>query len=164
MHWMQDDRRKFRNSMMMNWLIYLHQGCGKCSTCLKDYPHLCAARRCSEPIFTEIVEKVSSSFVLICLQLDFLFHSPRESHRAVVPREGDAKSAMDAKPIPAAPATPARGLQTCARKESARTDWCEDRKTSTASRPSSRTTRRRASRKDTTRGGIKDATTATGAR
>ena len=163
MHWMQDDRRKFRNSMM-NWLIYLHQGCGKCSTCLKDYPHLCAARRCSEPIFTEIVEKVSSSFGGIYLQLDFLFHSPRLSHRAVVPREGDAKSAMDAKPIPAAPATPARGLQTCARIESARTDWCEDRKTSTASRPSSRTTRRRASRKVTTRGGIKDATTATGAR
>ena len=161
---MQDDRRKFRNSMMMNWLIYLHQGCGKCSTCLKDYPHLCAARRCSEPIFTEIVEKVSSSFGGIYLQLDFLFHSPRLSHRAVVPREGDAKSAMDAKPIPAAPATPARGLQTCARIESARTDWCEDRKTSTASRPSSRTTRRRASRKVTTRGGIKDATTATGAR
>ena len=164
MHWMQDDRRKFRNSMMINWLLYLYQGCGKCSTCLKDYPHLCAARRCSEPIFTEIVEKVSSSFVLICLQLDFLFHSPRVSPRAVVPREGDAKSAMDAKPIPAAPATPARGLQTSARIESARTDWCEDRKTSTASRPSSRTTRRRASRKVTTRGGIKDATTATGAR
>jgi len=32
-------------------------GCGKCSTCLKDYPHLCAARRCSEPIFTEVVER-----------------------------------------------------------------------------------------------------------
>jgi len=35
-------------------------GCGKCSTCLKDYPHLCAARRCSEPIFTEIAERPKS--------------------------------------------------------------------------------------------------------
>lgn len=35
----------------------MQDGCGKCATCLKNYPHLCPGRRCTNPIITEVVEK-----------------------------------------------------------------------------------------------------------
>merc|ERR1712012_1362646 len=75
-------------------------GCGKCSTCLKDYPHLCAARRCSEPIFTEVVER------------------PRGESQSSASKGRRCQECDGCKADLAVSATRARRRQTCARSGS----------------------------------------------
>ena len=105
LHRLQDDRCEFKKlwrkeltfdqhwsglmtdvilKLKTNWLLTnTDQGCGKCSTCLKDYPHLCAARRCSEPIFTEIAERVNPIHIgFIHLQLICLLWQPKSESRS----------------------------------------------------------------------------------